>query len=487
MSIPACWRLSRLRIYIAAVIVVCVCPDTSTAQCQEGCVAIHTFVGEAAGDQFGWKSNAVGDLDNDGVLDVVITAPTRDTGGNNTGTIYVYSGATGQELWRANGPTPGGQLGTDAWAAGRIDADTTPDVIAGAPHAGAGRAIVFDGTDGSILQQLLGQVAGDRFGFRVAGGGDANGDGHADVLVTATFHDTAGFNAGRVYVYDGTDFTLLCTADGESANDQLGTAVAFIGDLDGDGCDEFVVGAKDAGPTNGGRAYVYGFDGKGCVLRHTFDTPAGAIDFGHLFADGGRDVDVDAKGIPDIYVGDFAGNRAYVYSGADWSLLHTFQGDNNGGFGLGEIIDDVNDDGHVDLILAAWQSPNGGSGAGKVFVYSGGDGSILYEFTHDIPGAAFGFDANGVGDVNGDGRADYLVTAAWDMSNRGRAYLISGAVGVPADLNGDGVTGIIDFLMLLSAWGPCADCTPGWECPADLNNSCDVGIADFLTLLANWG
>lgn len=460
-------------------------PETTNAQCQEGCVAIHTFEGEAAGDQFGWKSNAVGDLDNDGVLDFVITAPTSDTAGNNTGTIYVYSGATGQELWRATGLAVGGRLGTDAWAAGLINADTTPDVIAGAPHVGTGAAIVFDGTDGSIIQSLVGEGFSDRFGFRVAGGGDLNGDGHADLLVTATMHDTAGPNAGRVYVYDGTDFSVLCTVDGESANDQLGTAVAFIGDLDNDQCDEFVVGAKDAGPTGGGRAYVYSFDGTDCVLRHTFDTPAGAVDFGHLFADGGRDVDGD--GVPDIYVGDFAGNRAYVYSGADWSLLHVFQGDNNGGFGLGEIVDDVNDDGHADLVLAAWVSPNGGFNAGKIFVYSGCDGSLLHEFTHDIPGATFGFDANGVGDVNGDGRADYLVTAAWDLSNRGRAYLISGSVGVFADLNGDGAVGINDFLMLLSSWGPCAVCTPGWECPADLNGSCAVDIVDFLALLASWG
>jgi len=110
-------------------------------------VAIHTFVGEAAGDQFGWKSNAVGDLDDDGVLDFVITAPTSDTAGNNTGTIYIYSGATGQELWRATGLAVGGQLGIDAWAAGLINADTTPDVIAGAPQVGTGAAIVFDSTN----------------------------------------------------------------------------------------------------------------------------------------------------------------------------------------------------------------------------------------------------------------------------------------------------------------------------------------------------
>ncbi|MHC4219473.1 MAG: hypothetical protein ACYSU7_13595 [Planctomycetota bacterium] len=52
------------------------------------------------------------------------------------------------------------------------------------------------------------------------------------------------------------------------------------------------------------------------------------------------------------------------------------------------------------------------------------------------------------------------------------------------DLNGDGVVGLIDFLILLTEWGPCADCT---NCPADFDGDCEVGSADFLILLANWG
>ncbi len=56
--------------------------------------------------------------------------------------------------------------------------------------------------------------------------------------------------------------------------------------------------------------------------------------------------------------------------------------------------------------------------------------------------------------------------------------------GIPGDVNGDGVVGITDFLALLAAWGPCADCN---DCPADFDGDCDVGITDLLILLANWG
>ena len=61
-----------------------------------------------------------------------------------------------------------------------------------------------------------------------------------------------------------------------------------------------------------------------------------------------------------------------------------------------------------------------------------------------------------------------------------------GAGCCPADLDGDGTVGIIDFLMLLAAWGPCPEpCPP--SCAGDLDGDCTVGITDFLELLANWG
>jgi len=55
---------------------------------------------------------------------------------------------------------------------------------------------------------------------------------------------------------------------------------------------------------------------------------------------------------------------------------------------------------------------------------------------------------------------------------------------VPGDLDGDGIVGVTDFLLLLALWGPCGNCD---NCPADLDGDCDVGIIDFLQLLANWG
>ena len=91
--------------------------------CVEECTAIHTLTGEFSGDQFGWKSNNIGDVTGDGIDDFVVTSPTNDGGGNNAGRIYVYDSASGSEVFRVTGQTSGGQLGIDANKTGDINGD----------------------------------------------------------------------------------------------------------------------------------------------------------------------------------------------------------------------------------------------------------------------------------------------------------------------------------------------------------------------------
>ncbi len=101
-------------------------------QCVESCTAIHTLFGEAGGDQFGWKSNNLGDLNHDGINDFIVTAPFNDAGGINAGRAYVYSGSSGVELFRLTGTVANGQFGRDANRAGDVSGDMIPDVIVGA-------------------------------------------------------------------------------------------------------------------------------------------------------------------------------------------------------------------------------------------------------------------------------------------------------------------------------------------------------------------
>src|SRR5262245_32805066 len=152
---------------------------------------LHEIVGESAGDQFGWIARNAGDCDGDGIADVFTSAPSRTEGGQATGKLYLYSGKSGALLFARVGAAAGDQLGLGIERAGDVDGDGRSDVIAGAPghDRGRGQTLVLSGRDGKVLLTLEGEAAGDGFGRKVAGAGDIDRDGHADVLVGAEFAD----------------------------------------------------------------------------------------------------------------------------------------------------------------------------------------------------------------------------------------------------------------------------------------------------------
>jgi WD40 repeat protein len=444
-------------------------------QCTEGCTTILEFTGEASGDSHGWVSNSVGDLNSDGINDLILTAPFNDAAGANAGRCYVHSGADGSELFRMTGTVAGGWLGHDGNEAGDIDDDGVPDVIVGAPLAGAGMAVVYSGASagvGAVIHTFNGEAGGDSFGFRVHGGGDFNGNGRPDVVIGAPGHDTAGAGAGRAYVYEGSDFSLICSIDGPAAGASFGSGVTFIGDINGDGRDDIAVGAQNAGG-GGGLGFVYSWDGAACQHEYDLTPPGPSLNFGQWFMNGGFDVNRD--GTPDIYVNDFGVNRAHIFSGVDGSTIYELTGDGNGGFGIGRIVEDINGDGHADMILAAWNSSAGASGAGKAFVYSGKDGSVMETFTHDVVGANFGFDANGMGDMNGDGRYDYLITAASDLQGKGRSYVIAGTIDPPPDLLVCGWSSA-NILRCAADDGNCTSLVASGSAGLNLAHSIELGI-----------
>jgi hypothetical protein len=147
---------------------------------------------------------------------------------------------------------------------------------------------------------------------------------------------------------------------------------------------------------------------------------------------------VNGDKVPDIYASDWNNNakgpstgRVYVHSGADGRRLYTLTGEAAGdGFGIGSAdVGDVNKDGYDDLLIGAWQHSGAASSGGKVYLYSGKDGHLLRAITCRIPGDTFGFDATGIGDVDGDGVIDFLLTSTWSGINgfqSGRMFVISG-------------------------------------------------------------
>ncbi|HTI37195.1 MAG TPA: FG-GAP-like repeat-containing protein, partial [Vicinamibacterales bacterium] len=387
--------------------------------------------GESTNDQFGWIARNIGDVDGDGVPDVVTSAPTSNAGGQAAGRIYVYSTKTGRLLWRADGEAKA-QLGTGVEGAGDTNNDGISDVVASAP--GIGAAYVYSGRDGRVLLTFHAEDANDLFGRHASGAGDVDGDGYADVIVGAPQNQANGPAAGRAYVYSGKDGHVLLTLTGAHAGDHFGSSVAGYSD----GKHHLlVVGAPGAGPDRHGRTFVY---------TSLSATPAFAIDadstgsaLGAMFVSIPGDVDGD--GVPDVYVSDWSNSakgqstgRVYVHSGKDGHRLFTFTGETAGeGFGTSpSVAGDVDHDGHADLIVGAWQYSGAALSGGRAYLYSGKDGRLVKTFTCRTPGDTFGFDAVNLGDVDGDGTIDFLITSGWSGVHgyhSGRVFIVSSGVG----------------------------------------------------------
>lgn len=375
---------------------------------------LHAFQGTNPGANFGWAVSELGDVDGDGAMEAIVGEPFTDTG-----TTWVFSGRTGETLYRLDGE-PGDWQGFAMADAGDTDGDGVSDVISGAPARGPGHAYLHSGKTGELLHTFAGVNPGDFFGWAVSSAGDLDGDGRADVLVGAPFATESGRDSGRAYVFSGQTGERILKLDAGHDAIQFGSAADLAGDLDGDGIPDLVVGARDAGP--GARGKVFAFSGKNGRPLWDAAAPASGAQFGSFFAAGLGDTNGD--GVGDVYVGDYADSggtgRATVLSGIDGGELLAFSGDPGAGLGPGREAGDLDGDGLVDLAVGSFT--HGADGAGLVELRSGRDGSVLRTITSTTPGENFGFDAVGIGDVDGDGRPDLLASAATGET----VYVIAG-------------------------------------------------------------
>ncbi len=479
--------------------------------------AIQGFriTGALADENLGFSVSAAGDVNGDGIGDLLLGTSVGGAGSAHATKAYVIYGRVGTDqssisldnLAVANGFVIEGRANQNSAdmhvsAAGDVNGDGLGDLLLGAPFgdvgpSGGGEAYVIYGRagasrgtvslpdlaarDGFILHAA---APGDMVGRSVAGAGDVNGDGLDDILIGASTADGGGNAAGAAYVIYGhlgharpaVNLANLGAANGfavqgAAAYDLLGTSVKMAGDVNGDGIDDMIFGApgNDQDGTGAGRAYVV--YGKAGATRGPMDLAALPMADGFIIqGDDADDLtgicvaaagDVNGDGLADIIVGAHGAGptgRAYLIYGQtgsargpiDLSNLAASDGYTIIGAQIGDQLGmsvssagDLNGDGFADIIIGAPNGPSlGSSGVGRAFVIFGQQGSTrgtldLQSVTPAeglIITAALGLDYTGsavasAGDINGDGLGDVLVGAPLNGSratDAGAAYVIYG-------------------------------------------------------------
>ncbi|NBB16343.1 hypothetical protein GVN21_13335 [Caulobacter sp. SLTY] len=404
-------------------------------------------------DYSGYAVSSAGDFNGDGFDDLVVGARGRSTSVYASGAVYVVFGSGsgfpnaltlsslgGSAGLVINGYEVMAKTGISVSSAGDVNGDGIDDLIIGASYAdgavsdvGAayvvfGQTTAFigpldlGGLDGTNGFKIAGVLAREQTGYSVSSAGDINGDGFGDVIVGAWRAGQSGAQSGSAYVVFGSDsgFPALINAsalsgsagfriDGVDSYANAGISVASVGDVNGDGIDDVMIGAS--GEDFVGAAYV--------VFGSTTGFPT----------------DLDLSSID--------GTNGFKLTGV--------AGQSAAGFRVASA-GDVNGDGRGDLVLT---SPYFNDSRGAAFVLYGNDagfGAVInlaalngtngFRIEGGLTSGHAGWSVAGAGDVNGDGIDDLVVGAPFAAANgssSGAAYVIYGQQApVPIVLPGTG-------------------------------------------------
>ncbi len=372
---------------------------------------------------FGTSVATAGDVDNDGYDDVIVGTPGYSNGETNEGAALVYYGSAMGPIttpnWRVESNQIDANLGWSVATAGDVNGDNYDEVIVGAPNydtveRNEGAAFVYYGSAVRLKTTDYWSVKFNQkdatFGWSVGTAGDVNKDDYADVIVGAPKFDTTeniDNNSGMAFVYLGGSPKLTTTsiwsANSIQAGANLGWSVATAGDVNGDGCDDIIVGAPgySSGQVNEGAAFVYfGFDKKGlsATANWTVESDQENAGLGWSVATAG---DVNADGFAEVIVGapwhrngQTDQGAAFVYHGSASGLSSTFNWSSESNqeysyFGYSvATAGDVNKDGYSDVLIGApWYDTEENNESGAAFLYHGGPDGSFYLIPNPAGGA----------------------------------------------------------------------------------------------------
>ncbi len=212
---------------------------------------VLTLKGEHASDYFGWSVAGLDDINGDGVDEIVVGAPGHDWSATVTdsGAVYLFSGANGALIKKFNWGNDGEEYGHSVCAIGDYNLDGKADFAIGVPKGlsfpavEGGNVIPISGATLNQLAFIESYGLFEHFGRSIARVGDLNGDGREEFIVGAPDYDAPGaVDAGRAMVLAGGSGTVLFTVTGTQVNQKLGTSVGGVADVNGDGKNEFAAG-----------------------------------------------------------------------------------------------------------------------------------------------------------------------------------------------------------------------------------------------------
>jgi len=418
--------------------------------------------GVAVFDYSGRSVSSAGDINGDGINDLIIGAYGANSNGLDSGSSYVVFGSgggfsrtlnlsalNGINGFRIDGVAAGDQSGGSVSSAGDINGDGIDDLIIGAifanPNGSASGSsyVVFGSGSGfsSTLNlsaltglngfRINGVAVGDFSGRSVSSAGDINGDGIDDLIIGAFGADPNGFESGSSYVVFGSgggfSSTLnLSTLNGLNGFRIDGVAYAFsgysvssAGDINGDGFDDLIIGARGADPNGlwSGSSYVVFGSGGGFSSTLNLSTLNGLNGFR----------------IDGVAADDFSGDPV-------------------------SSAGDINGDGFDDLIIGAQRADTNGTDSGSSYVVFGSGGGFSSTLNLSTLNGLNGFRIDGVaaddfsgdpvssaGDINGDGFDDLIIGARYAISS-GSSYVVFGSgSGFSSTLNLSTLTGLNGF------------------------------------------